>query len=380
MDLFDELKIRGVILRNRIVVSPMCQYSSPDGFATDWHLVHLGSRAVGGAGLVLTEASAVTPEGRISAWDLGIWKDEHIDMLARIARFIRAQGAVPGMQLAHAGRKGSTQRPWEGSSGVAESEGGWIPVAPSALPYNSKYPHPKALDEAGIREIVDAFAEAARRALQAGFEVIELHAAHGYLIHEFLSPLSNQRTDSYGGSLDNRIRILAEVVTAVRRVWPATLPLFVRISATDWVDGGWDVDQSIYAAQKIAPLGVDLIDCSSGGLDPRQKIPVKAGYQVPFAQQIRDKASILTGAVGMIEVPEMASEILRTEKADVVIFAREFLRRPYWPLDEARNLGIPASWPVQYLRAAPDGSPAREALEPVVSSPQSTRAQNVKAG
>jgi 2,4-dienoyl-CoA reductase-like NADH-dependent reductase (Old Yellow Enzyme family) len=380
MDLFDELKIRGVTLRNRIVVSPMCQYSSPDGFATDWHLVHLGSRAVGGAGLVLTEASAVTPEGRISAWDLGIWKDEHIDMLARIARFIRGQGAVPGMQLAHAGRKGSTQRPWEGSSGVAESEGGWIPVAPSALPYNSKYPHPKALDEAGIREIVDAFAEAARRALQAGFEVIELHAAHGYLIHEFLSPLSNQRTDSYGGSLDNRIRILVDVVTAVRKVWPATLPLFVRISATDWVDGGWDVDQSIYAAQKIAPLGVDLIDCSSGGLDPRQKIPVKAAYQVPFAQQVRDKAGILTGAVGMIEVPEMASEILRTEKADVVIFAREFLRRPYWPLDEARNLGIPASWPVQYLRAAPDGSSAREALEPVVFSPQSTRVQNIKAG
>jgi 2,4-dienoyl-CoA reductase-like NADH-dependent reductase (Old Yellow Enzyme family) len=380
MDLFDELKIRGVTLRNRIVVSPMCQYSSPDGFATDWHLVHLGSRAVGGAGLVLTEASAVTPEGRISAWDLGIWKDEHIDMLARIARFIRGQGAVPGVQLAHAGRKGSTQRPWEGSSGVAESEGGWIPVAPSALPYNSKYPHPKALDEAGIHEIVNAFAEAARRALQAGFEVIELHAAHGYLIHEFLSPLSNQRTDSYGGSLDNRIRFLAEVVTAMRRVWPATLPLFVRISATDWVDGGWDVDQSIYAAKRIAPLGVDLIDCSSGGLDPRQKIPVKAGYQAPFAQQIRDKAGILTGAVGMIEVPEMASEILRTEKADVVIFAREFLRRPYWPLDEARNLGIPASWPVQYLRAAPDSSSAREALEPVVPSPQSARVQNVKAG
>lgn len=378
MNLFDELKIRDVTLRNRIVVSPMCQYSSPDGFATDWHLVHLGSRAVGGAGLVFTEASAVTPEGRISEWDLGIWKDEHIDMLARIARFIREQGAVPGMQLAHAGRKGSTQRPWEGSSGVAESEGGWIPVAPSALPYNSKYPQPKALDEAGIREIVDAFAEAARRALQAGFEVIELHAAHGYLIHEFLSPLSNQRTDSYGGSLDNRIRFLEEVVTAVRKVWPASLPLFVRISATDWVDGGWDVDQSIYAAKKIAPLGVDLIDCSSGGLDPRQQIPVKAGYQVPFAQQIRDKAGILTGAVGMIQVPEMASEILRTEKADVVIFAREFLRRPYWPLDEARNLGIPASWPVQYLRAAPDGSSAREALEPVVSSPQSTRAQNVK--
>jgi 2,4-dienoyl-CoA reductase-like NADH-dependent reductase (Old Yellow Enzyme family) len=380
MDLFDELKIRDVTLSNRIVVSPMCQYSSPDGFATDWHLVHLGSRAVGGAGLIFTEAAAVTPEGRISPWDLGIWKDEHIDMLSRITRFIREQGAASGIQLAHAGRKGSTQRPWEGPGKVSESEGGWIPVAPSALPYDSKYPHPRALDAGGVREIVNAFAASARRALEAGFQVIEIHAAHGYLIHEFLSPLSNQREDSYGGSLDNRIRFLAEVVAAVRKVWPATLPLFVRISATDWVEGGWDVEQSIYAAQKIAPLGVDLIDCSSGGLDPRQKIPVKAGYQVPFAQQIREKASILTGAVGMIEVPEMASEILRTEKADVVIFAREFLRRPYWPLDEARNLGIPASWPVQYLRAAPDGSPAREALETVTSSPQSTRAQNVKVG
>lgn len=367
MDLFDKLQIRDVTLRNRIVVSPMCQYSSPDGFATDWHLVHLGSRAVGGAGLVITEASAVTPEGRISPWDLGIWKDEHIDMLARIARFIREQGSVPGMQLAHAGRKGSTKRPWDGPGKISESEGGWIPVAPSALAYDPTFPHPAALDAEGIREIVNAFAEAARRALRAGFQLIEIHAAHGYLIHEFLSPLSNTRTDAYGGSLDNRVRFLAEVVRAVRAEWPATLPLFVRISATDWVDGGWDVDQSIQAVKKIAPLGVDLIDCSSGGLDPRQKIPVKPGFQVPLAQEIRDKTGVMTGAVGMIGVPEMASEILRSDKADVVIFAREFLRRPYWPLDEARDLGIPVTWPAQYLRAAPDGTQARESLVPVAA-------------
>jgi 2,4-dienoyl-CoA reductase-like NADH-dependent reductase (Old Yellow Enzyme family) len=367
MDLFDKLQIRDVTLRNRIVVSPMCQYSSPDGFATDWHLVHLGSRAVGGAGLVITEASAVTPEGRISPWDLGIWKDEHIDMLARIARFVREQGAVPGMQLAHAGRKGSTKRPWDGSGKILESDGGWIPVAPSALPYDPTFPRPAALAAEGIREIVNAFAEAARRALRAGFQLIEIHAAHGYLIHEFLSPLSNTRTDAYGGSLDNRVRFLAEVVRAVRAEWPATLPLFVRISATDWVDGGWDVDQSIQAVKKIAPLGVDLIDCSSGGLDPRQKIPVKPGFQVPLAQEIRDKTGVMTGAVGMIGVPEMASEILRSDKADVVIFAREFLRRPYWPLDEARDLGIPVTWPAQYLRAAPDGTQARESLVPVAA-------------
>lgn len=367
MDLFDKLQIRDVTLRNRIVVSPMCQYSSPEGFATDWHLVHLGSRAVGGAGLVITEASAVTPEGRISPWDLGIWKDEHIDMLARIARFIREQGAVPGMQLAHAGRKGSTKRPWDGPGKISESEGGWIPVAPSALPYDPTFPQPAALDAEGIREIVNAFAEAARRALRAGFQLIEIHAAHGYLIHEFLSPLSNTRTDAYGGPLDNRVRFLADVVRAVRAEWPATLPLFVRISATDWVDGGWDVDQSIQAVKKIAPLGVDLIDCSSGGLDPRQKIPVKPGFQVPFAQEIRDKTGVMTGAVGMIGVPEMASEILQSDKADVVIFAREFLRRPYWPLDEAQDLGIPVTWPAQYLRAAPDGTQARESLVPVAA-------------
>ena len=369
MDLFDQLEIRGVRFANRIVVSPMCQYSSPDGFATDWHLVHLGSRAVGGAALVFTEATAVTPEGRISPWDLGIWKDEHVEPLARIARFIREQGAVPGIQLAHAGRKGSTKRPWEGTGKIAESEGGWQPLAPSALAFEPSYPTPAALDEAGIRRILNAFSDAAERAYDAGFEVIEIHAAHGYLIHEFLSPLSNERTDSYGGSLDNRIRLLYETVAAVRKVWPAHLPLFVRISATDWVEGGWDVDQSIYAVKKIAPLGADLIDCSSGGLDPRQKIPVSPGYQVSFAQQIRDAAGILTGAVGMIEVPDMASQILRQDKADMVIFAREFLRRPYWPLEEGSTMGVPLTWPAQYLRAAPNGTTARGPVFP--KSPES---------
>ena len=354
MDLFDELNIRSVTLRNRIVVSPMCQYSSADGFANDWHLVHLGSRAVGGAAIVFTEATAVTPEGRISPQDLGIWKDDHIEFLARIARFIGSQGALPGIQIAHAGRKGSTHRPWEGTGAVSQSEGGWVPVAPSALAFDERYPMPAALDECGIRDIVKAFADAARRALDAGFQVLEIHAAHGYLIHEFLSPLSNKRTDSYGGSLDNRIRFACETVAAVRGVWPSPLPLFVRISATDWAEGGWDINQSVYLARKLAPLGVDLIDCSSGGLDPRQKISLHAGYQVPFAQEIRSQAGILTGAVGLISVPSQASAILRENKADVVIFAREFLRRPYWPLEVARDLGNQVSWPAQYLRAAPD--------------------------
>ena len=366
MDLFDPLQIRDVTLGSRIVVSPMCQYSSPDGFATDWHLVHLGSRAVGGAALVFTEASAVTPEGRISPWDLGIWKDEHIEPLARITRFIRQQGAVPGIQLAHAGRKGSTKRPWEGVGEVPESEGGWKPLAPSPIAFEPSYPVPAALEEAGIRRIVNAFAEAARRALEAGFEVLELHAAHGYLIHEFLSPLSNQRTDSYGGSLDHRIRVLYETVAAVRKVWPARLPLFVRISATDWVEGGWDLDQSIYAVKKIAPLGVDLIDCSSGGLDARQKIPAQPGYQAPFAQQIREATGVMTGAVGLIEVPAMASQILRQNKADVVIFAREFLRRPYWPLEEASKMGVARPWAAQYLRAAPKDTVARVEVHPAL--------------
>jgi 2,4-dienoyl-CoA reductase-like NADH-dependent reductase (Old Yellow Enzyme family) len=362
MHLFDELTIREVTLRNRIVVSPMCEYSSTDGFATDWHLVHLGSRAVGGASLIFTEACAVTPEGRISPQDLGIWKDEHIEPLARIARFIREQGAVPGIQLAHAGRKGSTLRPWEGSGLVPESKGGWTPVAPSAIAFAEGYPHPAALDEGGIREIMKAFVAAARRACEAGFGVIEIHSAHGYLLHEFLSPLSNRRTDGYGGSFENRTRLLCEVVAALRRVWPQSAPLFLRISATDWIEGGWDLDQSVELAKLVGPLGVDLIDCSSGGIAPSAKIPVRPGYQVPFADQIRRETGLLTGAVGLISTAAQADAILREDKADVVLLAREFLRQPYWPLHVANELGFPVSWPAQYLRAAPDGTPAREGV------------------
>ena len=362
--LFDELTIRELTLRNRIVVSPMCQYSSTDGFANDWHLVHLGSRAVGGASLVFTEAAGVSPEGRISPQDLGIYKDEHIEQLSRITHFLREQGSIPGIQLAHAGRKGSTQRPWEGNAAVPESEGGWKPVAPSAIPFSSNYPMPVALDEKGIRGVVKSFADAASRALQAGFQVIEIHSAHGYLLHEFLSPISNKRTDSYGGSLENRCRLLCEVVAAVRGVWPAAYPLFVRISATDWIEGGWDLDQSVQLVQKIAPLGVDLIDCSSGGIAPGAKIPIRAGYQVPFAREIRHETDVMTGAVGLITTPNQADTILREESADIVIMAREFLRQPYWPLQVGHELGFPIPWPVQYLRAAPDGTPPREPIRP----------------
>jgi 2,4-dienoyl-CoA reductase-like NADH-dependent reductase (Old Yellow Enzyme family) len=362
--LFDELTIRDLTLRNRIVVSPMCQYSSTDGFATDWHLVHLGSRAVGGASLVFTEAAAVSPEGRISPQDLGIYKDEHVGQLTRITRFLREQGSIPGIQLAHAGRKGSTVRPWEGSGAVPESKGGWKPVAPSAIPFSEAYAKPVALDENGIRGVVKSFANAAQRALEAGFQVIEIHSAHGYLLHEFLSPISNKRTDSYGGSLENRCRLLCEVVAAIRGVWPPGYPLFVRISATDWIDGGWDLEQSVELAKKIAPLGVDLIDCSSGGIAPGANIPIRAGYKVPFAQEIRYETKIMTGAVGLITSARQADTILREENADVVILAREFLRQPYWPLQVASDLGFSVPWPVQYLRAAPDGTPAREPIRP----------------
>jgi 2,4-dienoyl-CoA reductase-like NADH-dependent reductase (Old Yellow Enzyme family) len=362
MHLFDELQIRGATLRNRIVVSPMCEYSSTDGFASDWHLVHLGSRAVGGASLVFTEASAVSPEGRISPQDLGIYKDAHIENLSRITRFICAQGAVPGMQIAHAGRKGSTMRPWEGSGAIPESKGGWIPVAPSAIPFADGYATPAALDLNDIRAVVKAFADAARRACQAGFGVLEIHAAHGYLLHEFLSPLSNHRTDAYGGSFENRTRLLCEVVAAVRGTWPESAPLFLRVSATDWIEGGWDLEQSIRLAELVGPRGVDLIDCSSGGLAPGAKIPTSAGYQVPFADEIRRETGILTGAVGLITTAAQADTILREGKADVVLLAREFLRQPYWPLQVARELGFPISWPAQYLRAAPDGTPERDAL------------------
>ena len=350
--LFEPLQLREITLRNRIVVSPMCQYSSEDGFANEWHLVHLGSRAVGGAGLVFTEASAVTPEGRISSQDLGIWKDEHVPLLARIVRFIDAQGAVAGMQLAHSGRKASTEQPWKGSRVLRPEEGGFRPIfAPSAVPFRPGDPVPEALDTAGIARIVEAFGAAAERAVQAGFRVLEVHAAHGYLLHEFLSPLANRRTDAYGGPFENRIRALVEVTRAVRARWPERLPLFVRISATDWAEGGWDIGQSIELARRLAPLGVDLIDCSSGGMVPGVKIPLGPGYQTQFADRIRREAKVRTGAVGMIRAADQAEHVLRTGQADVVILARQLLRDPYWPLAAARQLGMQVPWPVQYERA-----------------------------
>jgi 2,4-dienoyl-CoA reductase-like NADH-dependent reductase (Old Yellow Enzyme family) len=362
--LFDPLTIQDITFANRAFVSPMCQYSSVDGYANDWHFVHLGGRAVGGAGLVLTEATGVVPEGRISPQDLGIWMDDHIEPLARIVRFIHEQGSVAGMQLAHAGRKASTYRPWEGNGTVPESRGGWKNVvAPSALAFADHYPMPQALSLDGIRNVVSAFAAAARRACDAGFDVVEIHAAHGYLIHEFLSPYSNRRADAYGGSFENRTRILREIVAAVRGSWPDGAPLFVRISATDWIDGGWDIQQSIELARQLKELGANLIDCSSGGNVPHAKIPVGAGYQTQFAEQIRHEANILTGTVGMITSPVQAEHILVTGQADAVILAREFLRDPYWPLRAARDLGQSISWPVQYLRAAPEGSQARVAVD-----------------
>ena len=359
-NLFDPLTIRELTLPNRIVVSPMCQYSSVDGFANDWHLVHLGSRAVGGAGLILTEAAAVVPEGRISPQDLGIWNDGHIEFLARITRFIHAQGSVAGAQIAHAGRKASTYRPWDGNGAVPDESGGWKNVvAPSAIPFADNYPAPQALTVEGIQAVVRAFVQAAHRARQAGFRVLEIHAAHGYLISEFLSPLANHRTDEYGGSLKNRIRLLLEVASAVREAWPERAPLFVRISATDWAEGGWTLDESVELARRLKKAGVDLIDCSSGGNVPPARIPIGPGYQTPFAERIRREAQILTGAVGMITAPAQADHIIRTGQADVAILAREFLRNPYWPLEAGRDLGQAIPWPVQYVRAAPPGTKAR---------------------
>lgn len=353
--LFTPLQLREIRLRNRIGVSPMCQYSSVDGFANEWHLVHLGSRAVGGAALVLTEATAVLPEGRISPEDLGIWKDEHVEMLTRIFRFIEGQGAVAGMQLAHAGRKASTAAPWKtGEPVVAEKDGGWRPIfAPSPLPFSPDDIVPEELDHGGIKRVVQAFVDAARRALEAGAKVIEIHSAHGYLLHSFLSPLSNQRTDEYGGSFDNRTRALREVVAAVRAVWPERLPLLVRISATDWVEGGWDIEQSVMLARQLQKLGVDLVDCSSGGAVPGAKIPLGPGYQVPFAERIRHEAGILTAAVGMITKPEQADQIIRTGQGDMVFLGRELLRDPYWPHRAALALNQNPSVANQYRRAFP---------------------------
>jgi 2,4-dienoyl-CoA reductase-like NADH-dependent reductase (Old Yellow Enzyme family) len=357
--MFTPFRLRDLVLPNRIIVSPMCQYSSEDGFANDWHFVHLGTRAVGGAGLIFTEAAAVTPEGRISPQDLGIWKEEQVEMLARIVRFVHAHGGVAGMQLAHAGRKGSTSRPWEGSVAIASADGGWQPVGPTADPFSPTYPVPCPLSVSQIQALVAAFRTAARRALAAAFDVLELHAAHGYLIHEFLSPLINTRTDEYGGPFENRIRLCVEIVDAIRSVWPERLPMSVRLSATDWKAGGWDVDESVELARRLRDRGVDLIDCSSGGAVPDAKVPLGPGYQVPFAERVRREAGIATGAVGLITEAKQADEIIRKGQADVVLLARELLRDPYWPLRAARELGHTIPWPAQYLRAAPPGMPAR---------------------
>jgi 2,4-dienoyl-CoA reductase-like NADH-dependent reductase (Old Yellow Enzyme family) len=349
IDLLSPLTIRGVTLRNRIVVSPMCQYCAVDGMADDWHLVHLGSRAVGGAGLVFTEATAVTREGRISPGDLGIWDDQHIGPLTRVARFIHRMGAVAGIQLAHAGRKASCRTPWEGGASLKTAEqGGWSVVGPSPIPFGEGDPVPQPIDERGIKEVIAAFANAAGRAIRAGFKVIELHSAHGYLLHEFLSPLSNLRTDRYGGSLENRIRLILEVAAEVRHVLPEDVPLFVRISTTDWVEGGWDLKQSVELAKKLQPQGVDLIDTSSGGLIPKVRIPVERNYQVPFAATIRKEARIMTGAVGLITQPDQANEIITSGSADLVSLAREMLREPYWALKAQQALKQEPSWPLQY--------------------------------
>lgn len=351
VELFTPLVIRDVTFRNRIGVSPMCQYACEDGFATDWHLVHLGSRAVGGAGMVMVEATGVEHRGLISPFDMGIYKDEHIPALARIADFVKQQGAVAAIQLAHAGRKASTRRPWEGGTVVPVSEAGWQPVAPSPVPFRPEDPPPAELSLSGIREVVDAFAAAARRALRAGFQVAEIHSAHGYLLHQFLSPLSNFRQDEYGGSFENRMRLALEVATAVRAEWPASLPLFVRISSTDWVEGGWTIDDSVELARRLKPIGVDLIDCSSGGAALQAQIPLAPGYQVPFAARIRREAAIPTAAVGLITTPAQANEVIRAGNADLVLLAREFLRDPYFPLHAAQALGAPVPAPVRYGRA-----------------------------
>ncbi|XZF14128.1 NADH:flavin oxidoreductase/NADH oxidase [Chitinophagaceae bacterium MMS25-I14] len=351
--LFTPLQIRGITFRNRIAVSPMCQYSAHDGFANDWHVVHLGSRAVGGAGLVITEAAAVLPEGRISPEDLGIWKDEHIAGLRRITGFIHAQGAIAGIQLAHAGRKASVYAPWKPQGQVPAGEGGWKPVAPVPKPYYETDQAPDALAEDGIQYIVKAFGSAAKRALEAGFKLIEIHAAHGYLIHQFLSPLVNNRTDDYGGNFENRIRFLNEIIVEIRTVWPEDYPLFVRISATDWVEGGWTIQDSVALAKVIQPLGADLMDCSSGAIIPKVKIPAGPLYQLPFAATVKKESGMMTGAVGMITTAEECEDIVASGKADIVLLAREMLRDPYFPMHAAKQLGVDFKWPDQYVRAKP---------------------------
>ncbi len=351
--LFSPIKLRSVEFKNRILVSPMCQYSSEEGKPTDWHFVHLGSRAIGGASLVMVEATAVSPEGRISPEDSGIWSDAHGEEFKRITAFIEKQGAVPGIQLAHAGRKASTDVPWRNEKPLAPSEGGWQPLAPSPISFDEESPVPREMTKEDIKEVVSQFADGARRSLAAGFRVIEIHMAHGYLLHEFLSPLSNQRKDEYGGSLENRARFPLRVVRAVRDNWPSNLPLFVRISCTDWVEGGWNLSQSLNLSRRLKEIGVDLIDCSSGGTVPYAKIPAGPGYQTPFAAEIRSKAGIPTATVGLIMQPLQAEHILMTGQADAVMIARELLRDPYWPLHAAQALHVDLDWPPQYRRAKP---------------------------
>lgn len=348
--LFQPLRLRSVTLRNRIGVSPMCQYSSTDGFASDWHLVHLGSRAVGGAGLVMTEAAAVEARGRISLADLGIWDDAHVESLTRIVQNVHAAGAVAGMQLAHAGRKAGTARPWEGGEPLTDEQDGWAPIGASSLAFSSRHRVPQVAHDADIVEIRAAFRAAAQRALVAGFRWLELHAAHGYLLHSFLSPLSNQRKDAYGADFAGRIRLLLEVTRDVRSVWPESLPLAVRLSCTDWLEGGWTPEDTVELARRLQPEGVDLIDCSSGGTSSQAKVPVQPGYQVPFARAVR-QAGMPSAAVGLITDPAQAEAIIAEGEADLVMLGRAFLRDPYWALTAAKALGVPAALPPQYLRA-----------------------------
>ncbi len=349
--LLSPLTIKAITFRNRIVISPMCQYSAVDGFANDWHLAHYGSRAVGGAALIIQEATGVSPEARISPGDLGLYKEEHIEMLQRITSFIHQHGAVAGIQLAHAGRKAGCAKPWDGGKQLKENEGGWKTVSASALAFNPEDSAPEALDLNGINKVIDDFKVAAQRSLQAGYKLIEIHAAHGYLIHQFLSPLSNHRSDNYGGSFENRIRLLLEIVKAIQTVWPQNLPLFVRISSTDWAEGGWNVDEAVKLSSILKQNGVDLIDCSSGGLVPHQKISLGPGYQVAFAERIKKETGILTGAVGLITEAQQAEEILEKGQADLILIARASLRDPYFALNAAKILGDDIKWPLQYTRA-----------------------------
>lgn len=357
--LFAPLKLRELVLGNRIGIPPMCQYSARDGMASDWHFVHYGSRAVGGAALMIVEATAVTPEGRISPGDLGLWDDSQIEPLARIARFAQEQGCVIALQLAHAGRKASVGLGWQSQNMLSQTEGGWTPVAPSPLSFGDGYLVPHELDLAGIRAVTEQFVSAARRARSAGFQTVEIHAAHGYLLHQFLSPLSNRRTDSYGGSFENRIRLTCEVVAAVRAAWPEHLPLLMRLSATDWVEGGWNANETVALCRILKGLGIDLVDVSTAGLVPTAKIPVGPGFQTEFAARVRHEAGIATAAVGLITSPAQADHIIRSGQADIVLLGREILRNPYWPLTAAQTLGQTVAWPNQYLRAAPAGMPGR---------------------